>query len=50
LLADTLVVWCTEFSRMPFFQTGLDRERLTFQHNGIQGRLTNVEGHVIHEI
>lgn len=105
LLEDTLVVWCTEFGRMPFFQKGakgrdhnpdgftcwmtgagvkpgvshgvtdelgqkavedirplydfnatilhllgLDHERLTFQHNGIQRRLTNVEGDVIHEI
>ncbi len=105
LLDDTLVVWCTEFGRMPFFQKGaqgrdhnpdgftcwltgagvkpgvshgatdelgqkavqdihplydfnatilhllgLDHERLTFEHNGIQRRLTNVEGHVIHEV
>jgi len=105
LLDDTLVVWCTEFGRMPFFQQGakgrdhnpdgftcwltgagvkpgvshgvtdelgqkavkdihplydfnatilhllgLDHERLTFEHNGIQRRLTNVEGHVIHEV
>ena len=102
LLEDTLVVWCTEFGRMPFFQKGakgrdhnpdgftcwmtgagvkpgvshgvtdplgqraiedihplydfnatilhllgLDHERLTFEHNGIQRRLTNVEGQVI---
>ena len=102
LLEETLVVWCTEFGRMPFFQKGakgrdhnpdgftcwmtgagvkpgvshgvtdelgqraiedihplydfnatilhllgLDHERLTFEHNGIQRRLTNVEGHVI---
>ncbi len=105
LLQDTLVVWCTEFGRMPFFQKGaqgrdhnpdgftcwmtgagvkpgvshgetdplgqkavtdvhplydfnatilhllgLKHERLTFEHNGIQRRLTNVEGHVIREI
>lgn len=105
LLDDTLVVWCTEFGRMPFFQKGakgrdhnpdgftcwmtgagikpgvshgmtdelgqkavqdvhplydfnatilhllgLDHERLTFEHNGIQRRLTNVEGHLIKEI
>lgn len=105
LLEDTLVVWCTEFGRMPFFQKGakgrdhnpdgftcwmtgagvkpgvshgmtddlgqkavldihplydlnatilhllgLDHERLTFEHNGIQRRLTNVEGHVIQEV
>lgn len=105
LLEETLVVWCTEFGRMPFFQKGargrdhnpdgftcwmtgagvrrgvshgetdplgqkavkdihplydfnatilhllgLDHERLTFEHNGIERRLTNVEGHVIREI
>lgn len=105
LLDDTLVVWCTEFGRMPFFQKGakgrdhnpdgftcwmtgagvkpgvshgetdplgqravkdihplydfnatilhllgLDHERLTYEHNGISRRLTNVEGHVIREI
>lgn len=102
LLDDTLVVWCTEFGRMPFFQKGaqgrdhnpdgftcwltgagvkggvshgatddlgqravedihplydfnatilhllgLDHERLTYEHNGVQRRLTNVEGNVI---
>lgn len=105
LLEDTLIVWCTEFGRMPFFQKGakgrdhnpdgftcwltgagvkpgvshgvtdelgqkavqdihplydfnatilhllgIDHERLTFEHNGIQRRLTNVEGDVIHEV
>jgi len=105
LLEDTLVVWCTEFGRMPMFQKGskgrdhnpdgftswmtgagvkpgvshgatdelgkkavqdvhplydfnatilhllgLDHERLTIRHNGIDRRLTNVEGHVIREI
>ncbi|UUO05773.1 DUF1501 domain-containing protein [Blastopirellula sp. J2-11] len=105
LLEDTLVVWCTEFGRMPMFQKGakgrdhnpdgftcwmtgagvkpgvshgatdelgqkavenvrplydfnatilhllgLDHERLTIRHNGIDRRLTNVEGDVIHEI
>ncbi len=105
LLDETLVVWCTEFGRMPFFQKGakgrdhnpdgftcwltgagvkagvshgatdelgvravenvhplydfnatilhllgLDHERLTFEHNGIQRRLTNVEGSIIRPI
>ncbi len=105
LLQDTLVVWCTEFGRMPMFQKGaqgrdhnpdgftcwltgagvkpgvshgvtdelgrravadihplydfsatilqllgLDHERLTFEHNGVQRRLTNVEGSVIQEV
>ena len=29
---------------------GLDHEDLTFEHNGVQRRLTNVEGHVIREV
>ena len=105
LLEETLVVWCTEFGRMPMFQKGaqgrdhnpdgftcwltgagvrrgfsfgatdelgrravqdvrsihdlnatilhllgLDHEALTFEHNGIQRRLTDVHGHVLHEM
>lgn len=105
LLQETLVVWCTEFGRMPMFQKGaqgrdhnpdgftcwltgagvqpgvshgvtdelgrqavqdartlydfnatilhllgLNHERLTFEHNGIQRRLTNVEGEVIRPV
>jgi hypothetical protein len=104
LLADTLVVWTTEFGRMPFSQgstgrdhnggtfvtwlagagiragaafgasdefsyralegrtysydlhatilhlLGIDHERLTIRHDGIDRRLTDVHGRVIHEI
>lgn len=105
MLEETLVVFATEFGRMPMFQMGtfgrdhnphgftcwlagagvkpatsygatdefgykasndivtppdfhatilrllgLDHEQLTFYHNGIQRRLTNVEGHVIDAI
>jgi len=105
LLNDTLVVWCTEFGRMPTYQAGasgrdhnpegftaflagagvktpmsygatdefgykavenvltvhdfhatilhllgLDHQRLTFYHNGIQRRLTDVHGHVIRDV
>lgn len=105
LLDDTLVVFCTEFGRMPTFQQGatgrdhnpdgftcwlagagvrtpfsygatdpfghraaenvvtvhdfhatilhilgLDHERLTFYHDGIQRRLTDVQGRVVHQI
>lgn len=105
LLKDTLVVWCTEFGRMPTFQAGasgrdhnpagftawlagagvrapftygatdefgykavenvttvydfhatilhllgMDHERLTYYHNGIERRLTDVHGHVIKDI
>jgi hypothetical protein len=104
LLADTLVVWTTEFGRMPFTQgatgrdhnggtfvtwlagagikpgvsygqsdefsykaaenttygydlhatilhlMGIDHQRLTYRYNGIDRRLTDVHGHVIHEV
>jgi hypothetical protein len=104
LFEDTLVVWCTEFGRMPFTQgatgrdhnggtyvawlagagitggtaigrsddwswkaaeevtycydlhatilhlLGIDHERLTVRHNGIDRRLTDVHGHVITKI
>lgn len=105
LLNDTLVVWCTEFGRMPMFQKGaqgrdhnpqgftawlggagvkrgvsygqtdelgfkavenvssihdlnatilhllgIDHTRLTYQHNGVDRRLTDVHGHVLRDI
>ena len=105
LLEDTLVVFCTEFGRMPMFQLGtqgrdhnpggftawmagagvkapysfgstdafgfkaerdrltlhyfhatilsllgLDHEKLTFYHNGIERRLTDVHGTVVREV
>ncbi len=105
LLEDTLVVWCTEFGRMPTFQKGasgrdhnpggftawmagagvkhgfsygatddfgykaveniatvydfhatllhllgLNHERLSFYHNGIERRLTDVHGQVIKDV
>jgi hypothetical protein len=104
MLEDTLVIWTTEFGRMPFTQgasgrdhnggtfvtwlagggvapgtafgqsdefgyqaaegrtysydlhatvlhlLGIDHKRLTFRNNGIDRRLTDVHGHVIHEI
>lgn len=104
MLEDTLIIWTTEFGRMPFTQSstgrdhnggtfvtwlagaglkpgishgesdefgyqaahdkttcydlhatllhlmGIDHERLTVRHNGIDRRLTDVHGEVIHEI
>ena len=105
LLDQTLIVWATEFGRMPFLQAngtgrdhnpdaftcflagagvkkgfsygesdewgfksvvdatsvydfnatilhlmGLDHERLTYYHNGLERRLTNVHGHVVKEV
>ncbi|MAT15133.1 MAG: sulfatase [Planctomyces sp.] len=104
LLEDTLVIWTTEFGRMPFTQgatgrdhnggtfvswlagagikggtsfgqsddfayeaatdittgydlhatvlhlMGIDHEQLTFRHNGLDRRLTDVHGHVIKDV
>ncbi|MBJ45092.1 MAG: sulfatase [Planctomycetaceae bacterium] len=103
MLDDTLVIWTTEFGRMPFSQNtsgrdhnggtfvtwlagaglkpgvaygqsdewgwkavipiwcydlhatilhlmGVDHTRLTFKHNGIDRRLTDVHGHVIEDV
>ena len=104
LLDDTLLIWTTEFGRMPFSQSstgrdhnggtfvswfagagvkagvahgesdewswkaikdvttsydfhatilhllGINHEQLTFRHSGIDRRLTDVHGHVVHEI
>jgi hypothetical protein len=105
LLEETLVVWCTEFGRMPMFQKGakgrdhnpqgftawmtgagvkrgasygvtdelgykavedvsslhdlhatilhllgIDHQRLTFKHNGVARRLTDVHGHVLDKL
>ncbi|WP_182867521.1 DUF1501 domain-containing protein [Stieleria mannarensis] len=105
MLENTLVVWATEFGRMPFLQgngtgrdhnpdaftcflagagvkkgisygesdefgfkaaantttvydfnatllhlMGLDHERLTYYHNGLERRLTNVHGHVVKDV
>ena len=105
LLDQTLIVWCSEFGRMPFLQgngtgrdhnpdaftcilagagvkhgfsygqsdhfgakvevnpvevydfnatilhlMGLNHERLSYYHNGLERRLTNVHGHVISEV
>jgi uncharacterized protein (DUF1501 family) len=103
-MEDTLIVWTTEFGRMPFTQgatgrdhnggtfvswlagagirggsaygqsddfgyqatvdettgydlhatilhlLGIDHERLTWQHNGLDRRLTDVHGHVVQAI
>ena len=40
----------THFNATIRHLVGLDFERLSFEHNGIQRRLTNVEGKIIPEI
>jgi len=47
--AENRVHW-HDFHATVLHLLGIDHERLTFYHNGIERRLTNVHGHVIREI
>jgi hypothetical protein len=47
--AERPVTW-HDFHATLLHLLGIDHQRLTFYHNGIQRRLTNVHGEVIHEI
>jgi hypothetical protein len=47
--AENRVHW-HDFHATVLHLLGIDHERLTFYHNGIQRRLTNVHGHVVKEI
>ncbi len=46
---DNPVHW-HDFHATVLHLLGIDHTRLTFYHNGIERRLTNVHGHVIHEL
>jgi Protein of unknown function (DUF1501) len=46
---EKLVNWY-DFHATVLHLLGIDHERLTFYHNGIRRRLTNVHGEVLHEI
>lgn len=41
---------CYDFHATILHLLGIDHERLTFRQNGIDRRLTDVHGHVVHEI
>jgi uncharacterized protein (DUF1501 family) len=43
-------VYCYDVHATLLHQLGIDHTRLTFRHNGIDRRLTDVHGHVIQEI
>lgn len=43
-------VYWPDFHATLLHLLGLDHEKLTFYHNGIERRLTNVHGHLIHKI
>jgi hypothetical protein len=42
--------YCYDLHATVLYALGIDHERLTFRHNGIDRRLTDVHGAVIHEI
>ncbi len=42
--------YCYDLHATILHLMGIDHTRLTFRHNGIDRRLTDVHGHVIHEI
>lgn len=43
-------IWCYDLHATLLHLLGIDHTRLTFRHNGIDRRLTDVHGHVIDEI
>ncbi|MBI3664666.1 MAG: DUF1501 domain-containing protein [Acidobacteria bacterium] len=43
-------IYCYDVHAAVLHLLGIDHQRLTFRHNGIDRRLTDVHGHVIHEI
>jgi len=42
--------YCYDLHATALHLLGINHERLTFYHNGIERRLTDVHGHVIHEL
>jgi hypothetical protein len=43
-------IWCYDLHATILHLLGIDHTRLTFRHNGIERRLTDVHGHVINDI
>lgn len=44
------ITWCYDLHATILHLLGIDHTRLTFRHSGIDRRLTDVHGHVVHEI
>ena len=42
--------WCYDLHATILHLLGIDHEKLTFRHSGIDRRLTDVHGHVIREV
>jgi uncharacterized protein (DUF1501 family) len=43
-------IYCYDLHATALHLLGIDHEKLTYRHNGIDRRLTDVHGHVIREI
>jgi uncharacterized protein (DUF1501 family) len=43
-------VYCYDLHATALHLLGFDHTKLTYNHNGVERRLTDVHGHVIHEI
>ncbi|MFM1557961.1 MAG: DUF1501 domain-containing protein [Roseibacillus sp.] len=48
--AEDGVTYCYDFHATVLHLLGIDHKKLTFRQNGIDRRLTDVHGHVVHEI
>jgi hypothetical protein len=48
--AEVNPVYCYDLHATVLHLLGIDHEKLTFRHNGIDRRLTDVHGHVIREL
>ena len=44
------MTYCYDFHATVLHLLGIDHKKLTFRQNGIDRRLTDVHGHVVHEI
>ena len=42
--------YCYDFHATVLHLLGIDHKRLTYRHNGIDRRLTDVHGHVVHDV
>ena len=40
-------IWCYDLHATMLHLLGIDHERLTYRHNGLDRRLTDVHGHVL---
>ena len=48
--AENKPTYCYDLHATVLHQLSIDHTRLTYRHNGIDRRLTDVHGHVIHDV